>query len=100
MGVQHLAVLVGEQRGTRAVEDTRAAGAEARRARSLDADQTHTGVVQETRKEADRVRAPADARDRDLGQTALGGEDLLPRLAADHGLQLGHDFGVWSRTDA
>src|SRR6266487_6782990 len=100
MGVQHLAVLVGEQRGTRAVEYTRAARAEARRAGGLDADQTDTGIVQETCKEADRVRAPADARDRDLGQTALGGEDLLPRLAPDHGLQLGHDLGVRDRTDA
>jgi hypothetical protein len=61
-------------------------GAEARRAGGLDADQTHTRVVQEPRKEADRVRASADARDRDRGQTPLGDEDLLPRLAADHGL--------------
>src|SRR6266516_5924688 len=84
----------------RTVTGVHVCSSDLRRAGGLDADQTHAGVVQEPRKEADRVRAAADARDGDLGQTALGGEDLLPRLAADHGLQLGHDLGVRGRTDA
>src|SRR2546430_14986430 len=98
MGVQHLAVLVGEQRGTRAVEYTRAARAVARRAGGLDADQTDTGIVHETCKEADRVRAPADVRDRDLGQTALGGEDTLPRLSSYQRLLIGYALRVRDRT--
>ena len=58
--------------------------AERRRARGLDADQPHARVVEEAGEHADRVRAAADAGDDRLGQRALGLEQLLARLAADH----------------
>ena len=100
VGVEHLAVFVGEERGARPVEDARPAGAEAGCAGGLDADEPNLGVIQKACKEADRVRASADAGDRDLGQAAFGGEDLLTRLSSDHGLQLAHDLGIRSRPDA
>ena len=92
--VGDLAVGVGEDRGARAVQDAAAAGAEARRAGRLDADEAHVGVVDEGVEGADRVRAAADARDDDLGQPALGGEELLARLVADHALEVAHELGV------
>src|SRR5207247_7077053 len=55
---------------------------------------------EEAGEEADRVRAAADARDRDLGQAALELQDLLARLVADHGLELSHDLGVRLRAYA
>ena len=35
-----------------------------------------------------------------VGQPALGGEDLLARLVADHALEVAHDLGVRARADA
>ena len=99
VGVEDLAIVVGEKRGARAVQDARAAGAEAGRADGLDPDEPDLGVVQEARKKPDRIRAAADAGDRDLWQAPLGSEDLLTRLPADHGLQLAHDLGVRRRAD-
>ena len=61
--VGDLAVLVGEHRRARAVEDAGATGAEARRAGGLDADEPHLLVVEEAGEHADRVRAAADAGD-------------------------------------
>ena len=92
--VDDLAVLVGEQRRARAVEDAGAARAEARRAGRLDADEPHVGVVEEAGEDPDRVRAAADAGDDRVGQPALGLEHLRARLAADHRLQLADDLGV------
>src|SRR5262249_45129943 len=92
--------LVGEDRGARAVQDSRAASAEARGAFGLDAHEPDVGIVDEAREEADRVRAAADARDRDLGQSPLGLENLLPGLPADHRLELAHQLGVRMRPDA
>ena len=60
----------------------------------------HARVVQEAGEHPDRVRAAADAGDRRIGQPALGLEDLRPRLAADHRLELADDLGVGLRADA
>ena len=98
--VGDLAVLVGEDRRARAVQDAGAAAAERGRPRRLDADQAHSGVVDEPGEHADRVRAAADAGDDRLRQRALRLEQLLARLAADHGLELAHDLGVGRRADA
>ena len=84
--VDDLAVLVGEQRGARAVEDARSARAEARRPGRLDAVEADVPVVQEAGEHPDRIRATADAGDRGVRQPALGLEDLRARLAADHRL--------------
>ena len=48
----------------------------------------------------DRVRAAADAGDDGFGERALGLEQLLPCLAADHGLELPHELGIGGRPDA
>ncbi len=50
--------------------------------------------------DADRVRAAADARDDRLGKPTFDGEELLARLAADDGLQLGDDLRIRRRADA
>ena len=81
------------------MQDSGAAGAEARRSAGLDTDEAH-GVGEEAGEEADRVRAAADARDGDFRQQAVCLDDLLPRLSPDHGLQLSHDLGVRLRADA
>ena len=98
--VGDLAVVVGEHRRARAVQHGRAARAEARRAGRLDADQPDVRVVDEAVEDADRVRAAADAGDDRVGQPALGGEDLLARLVADHALQLADELRVRRRADA
>ena len=98
--VGDLAVVVGEHRRARAVQHAGAAAAEARRARRLDADEPHVGVVEEAGEDADRVRAAADAGDDRVGQPALGREDLLARLVADHPLQLADELGIRRRADA
>src|SRR5436309_4044839 len=100
VGVQNLAVRVGEQRRARAVQDAGAARAEAGRAGRLDADEAHLRVVEEPCEEPDCVRTAADARDRDLGQPALDREELLARLSADHRLQLADDLRVRRGADA
>ena len=74
-------------------------GAERGGAGRLDADQAHAVVLDEVVEHADRVRAAADARDDGLGQTALDGEELLARLAADHALQLAHELGIRGGAD-
>src|SRR2546421_629303 len=57
VGIEHLAVVIGEQRGTRAVQNAGAAGPEAGRARGLDADEPNLDVLEEAGEEPDRVRA-------------------------------------------
>src|SRR5439155_9458801 len=53
--VDDLAVLIGEQRGARAVQDARPAGAEARRTGGLDAVDPDTLVLEEAVEHPDRV---------------------------------------------
>ena len=100
MRVGDLAVVVGEHRRARAVQDRGAAAAEARRACRLDADEPHVGVVEEAGEDADRVRAAADAGDDRVGEPALGREHLLARLVADHPLQLADELGIGRGADA
>ena len=47
--------------------------------------------------QADRVRAAADAGDREVGQPALDGRDLGRRLVADDALEVAHDRRVGVR---
>src|SRR5918996_716818 len=98
--VGDLAVVVREDRRARAVQDARPSRAEARRARRLDAEQAHVLVREEAGEDPDRVRAAADAGDHGVRQAALGGQDLLARLAADDGLEVAHDLRVGVRADA
>ncbi len=49
-------------------------------------------------KQANRVRAPADARERRVRQAA-GLEQLRARLAADHRLQVAYEHGIRMRAD-
>ena len=100
MSVRDLAVLVCEHGRARAVQNGGPAGAEARRAGRLDADELDLLVVEEGGEHADRVRAAADACDHGVREPALGLEDLRARLAADHRLQLAHDRRVRRRADA
>ena len=65
----------------------------------LDADQRHPLVGDERGEDADRVGAAADAGDHPRGQRALGGERLLPRLFADHPLQVADQRRVGRRAD-
>ena len=100
MGVGDLAVLVGEDRRARAVQDGRATGAERGGAGRLDADEPDVRVVDEGGEHADRVRAAADTGDDDLRERAFLLEELRARLAADHRLQLGDELGIRRRADA
>src|SRR5207237_4341292 len=50
--------------------------------------------------EADRSGAAADAGDDGLREPALGGEDLLARLVAEHALEVAHDLRVRRGPDA
>ena len=77
-----------------------AAGAEARGARRLDADEPDVRVVDEAVEHPDRVRAAADAGDADLWEPTLDGEDLLAGLVADHALEVAHELGVRRGPDA
>ena len=100
VGIEDLAVAVGEDRRARAVQHARPARAQRGGARGLDADQAHRLVGDEVVEHADRVRAAADARDDRVGQPSLGGQHLLAGLAPDHALQLAHDLRVGGRADA
>ena len=73
VGLRHLAVVVLEQVRARSVEHARRAARERRGVLAceslpcrLDADEPRRGLADEARHEADRVRAAADARDRDV----------------------------------
>ena len=48
-------------------------------------------------KEADRVRAAADAGDQAVGQATLGLQHLRPRLLADHALEVAHHGRIGMR---
>ena len=92
LGVQHLSVLVCEQRRACAVQNAGPAGAEAGGVRRLP--QTNSTSSSKPAKSPDRVRAAADLRDRCIGQAALELEDLFPSLAADDGLELADELGI------
>ena len=84
-------------RGAGAVQDARPARAERGRARRLDADQPHLG-----RRGSRRTSRSRSSRRRRRRSTASGSrpsalQDLRPRLAPDHRLQLAHDLGVGAR---
>ena len=106
MGLEDLALLVGEHRGKRSVQDR---GSPSRQrgpvpavepvAPGLDADQLHALVVEEGVEGPDRVRAPADAGDHPGGKCCLGRQRLLSRLVADHPLQVPHQRRIRSRPD-
>src|SRR5436190_7484636 len=89
VGFDDLSLVVGEDRGHRAVEHPRATGGqrgpvaplEALPSR-LDADQLDLGVVDERVEDADRVRSAAHARDHAARQRPLRRERLLARLVA------------------
>ena len=68
----------------------------------LDADQPHLVIGDEVAEQADGVAPAADARDHRVGQAAFDVQDLLPRLAADHALELAHHQreGVGARRGA
>ena len=96
-----LSVLVGEHRRARAVEHGAAGRCRATPPPPASTPTSRTSlVVQEAVEDPDRVRAAADARHDGLGQPLLGGERVLPRLAADHRLQLGDELGIRRRADA
>ena len=90
--VQHAGTPVGERRGVLAEPVAAAAGLDAeQRARRASRDE---GMEQ-----ADRVRAAADAGDRDVRQAPACIQHLRARLAADDGLQLAHQIGIGMRPD-
>ena len=66
----------------------------------LDPDEPRRGFADEARHEADRVRAAADARDRDIREPALDRADLLRGLVADDPLEVAHERGERMRTDS
>ena len=94
MRVGDLAVVVGEDRRACAVQDGGAPAAEAGRARRLDPDQADVGVIEEGDEAADGVGAAAHAGDDRVREPALGLEQLLAGLVADHALEGAHDLGV------
>ena len=99
---RHLAVVVLQQIAQAAVQHAGRAGAQRGAvvaalepvARGLDPDQLHLGVVEEGGEDADRVGAAADAGDDGARQPAEALEHLLPRLAADHRLEVAHHPGI------
>ena len=100
MRVDDLPVFVREDGRARPVQNAWMTGAERRRARRLDADEPHLGIVHERGEHPDRIRAAANACDDDLGQPSLGHLELRARLSPDHGLQLAHDLRIRRRPDA
>lgn len=96
MRLDGLAVAVLQNVGARTVEHTRTAALDRRRvprgvdavARGLDAVQSHTLVIEERVEHADRVGAPADARDDGIRKASDLGEELLARLFADDLLEV------------
>src|SRR5690242_8746518 len=60
----------------------------------FDTDHPHRLVVQKRMKQADRVRAAADARDEHVRQPAFLFEDLHARFAADDALKITHHEGI------
>src|SRR5260370_9110419 len=102
---QHLPVAVLQQVRERTVQHAWAtadergrvlAGLDPRPGR-LHADQRHVLVVEESGEDADGVRTPADARDHNVGQLAVDGQVLLPRLVADDTLQVADHFRLCMR---
>ena len=105
MTLGNLAVVVLQQIGFVAVEHAGEAAEEAGRVFvaveavtcRLHAEHLHVGIVEEGVEQAERVRAAADRRDQQIGQAADPVLHLLPRLAADHALEVAHQFGVGVR---
>ena len=76
-------------------------GAEAGRAGRLDADEPHVRDPRRSRRTSPIAFEPPPTQAIDgVGQPALGGEDLLARLVADHALEVAHELGVRRRADA
>src|SRR5262249_20755832 len=68
-------------------------------AAGLDADQTHLRLLEKIEEEPDGVRATADTRDHLVRQPALGREDLLARLLADHAVKIAHHHRIRVRAE-
>src|SRR5947209_19883256 len=64
------------------------------RASGFDADHAYAFVREERMKEADGVRAAADAGDERVGQASFLFENLRARLAADDALEVAHHARV------
>ncbi len=74
--------------------------AEARaRAARFEPEHLHFAILDERMEQPDRVRSAADARDHPVGQLADRRNDLLARLASDHGLKLTHEVGIGMRAN-
>ena len=97
-----LAVRVLEHQRARAVQDPGRAAEDGRGmpagldavAGRLDDGQPDRRLADEPRQQADRVRAAADAGDREIRQPALDGLELGRRLVADPPLEVAHDRRV------
>ena len=102
MRLDDLAVLVLQQIGAVAVQNTREAGRERRRvlagvdalARRLDADELHARLVDVRVEDAHRVRAAADAGDDVVRLAARHLRHLHAAFLADHGLEVAHHHRV------
>src|ERR1051325_4294130 len=100
--LRDLAELILQHHRARAVQDAEGAAAEARgmlaellaAAARLHADEADGIVFQHLVEEADRIRAAADARHRDVGPRAGPRAQLRQRLASDDGLEIAHDLGI------
>ena len=63
----------------------------------LDAQHFHAGIAQECVEQSDGIRAAAHAGHQQVRETALGLEDLRPRLLPDHFVKIAHHHGIRMR---
>ena len=65
----------------------------------FDADHLYVGIAEEIVKEADGIRAAADAGEKMRGQALFGGEDLFAGFAADDHLKIADHRGIGMRAE-
>ena len=105
MGFDDLAVVVADDIGAVAMQHARAARNQRRRvaagldavARGFGADQAHAAIVEESMEDADGVAAAAHAGGDGVGQAAVVGQHLAPRLVANHRVEVTHQLRVRMR---
>jgi len=68
-------------------------------ARRLYSDELNRRIVNKRGEGANRIRAAADARDDGAGKSPRLREHLLPRFAADHGLEVAHHSRIGRGSD-
>src|ERR1700740_3588055 len=88
--LQHVRIGALQNAGTASTKTRRMISQLLAAAAGLHADQSHSLVLNEVVKNANRVRSAADTRDDGRRQLTLGLENLRPRFSANHTMKISY----------